>query len=63
MDELVFKITEENNIGARIDKYLSDRIEGKSRSFIQGLIESGSILVNGNYVKSNYKLREKDRLL
>ncbi|GAA0085032.1 RluA family pseudouridine synthase [Clostridium sp. CTA-7] len=62
MDELVFKITEENNIGARIDKYLSNMIEGKSRSFIQGLIDSGSVLVNGKYVKSNYKLREKDEI-
>ena len=31
MDELVFKITEEENIGIRIDKYLSNIIEGKSR--------------------------------
>jgi 23S rRNA pseudouridine1911/1915/1917 synthase len=62
MDELLFKITEENNIGARIDKYLSNMIEGKSRSFIQGLIDSGSVLVNGKYVKSNYKLREKDEI-
>ncbi|WP_411167943.1 RluA family pseudouridine synthase [Clostridium sp. MB05] len=62
MDELLFKITEENNIGARIDKYLSNMIEGKSRSFIQGLIDSCSVLVNGKYVKSNYKLREKDEI-
>lgn len=62
MDELVFKVTEENNIGARIDKYLSNMIEGKSRSFIQGLIDSGSVLVNGKCAKSNYKLREKDEI-
>ncbi|MDZ5034334.1 RluA family pseudouridine synthase, partial [Clostridium perfringens] len=29
---------------------------------IQGLIDSCSVLVNGKYVKSNYKLREKDEI-
>lgn len=63
MDELVFKITEEENIGVRIDKYLSNIIEGKSRSFIQGLIDSGAILVNNKEIKSNYKLRNHDEII
>ena len=60
MDKLFFKITNENDIGTRIDKYLSNNIEGKSRSFIQGLIDSNSVLVNEKEVKSNYKLRQSD---
>ncbi len=60
MDKLFFKITNEEDIGMRIDKYLSNNIEGKSRSFIQGLIDSDSIIVNDKNIKSNYKLKEND---
>ncbi len=60
MDKLFFKITNEKDIGIRIDKYLSANIEGKSRSFIQGLIDSDSVFVNEKKIKSNYKLRDKD---
>ena len=62
MDKLFFKITNENDIGTRIDKYLSNSIEGKSRSFIQGLVDSNSVLVNEKEVKSNYKLRQSDEI-
>lgn len=60
MDKLFFKITNENDIGVRIDKYLSNNIDGKSRSFIQGLIDSDSVLVNEKEIKSNYKLKKED---
>lgn len=63
MDKLFFKITNENHINMRIDKYLSNVIEGKSRSFIQGLIDSNSIFVNEKQVKSNYKLKKEDEIL
>ncbi len=59
MDELVFKIKEED-IGVRIDKYLVNTIDGKSRSFIQGLIDSNVVIVNDKEIKSNYKLRNGD---
>ena len=61
MDKTVF-IVEEKDKGTRIDKYLSDAIEGKSRSFIQGLIEKDSIKVNGKIPKSNYKLKALDEI-
>lgn len=61
MDKTVF-IVEEKDKGTRIDKYLSDAIEGKSRSFIQGLIEKDSIMVNGKCPKSNYKLKALDEI-
>ncbi|MCI6693139.1 MULTISPECIES: RluA family pseudouridine synthase [unclassified Clostridium] len=60
MDKFFLKITNEKDIGLRIDKYLSCNIQGKSRSFIQGLIDSGSVIVNEKKIKSNYKLRDKD---
>lgn len=62
MDTLVFTIYKEDK-GIRIDKYLSDKIADKSRSFIQGLIDNKNILVNGKEIKSNYKLRENDQVI
>ena len=59
MEEVIYNIDTEDK-GSRIDKFLSSKFEGKSRSFIQGLIEEESILVNEKKVKSNYKLKEKD---
>ncbi len=53
---------EEQNIGKRIDAFLTEHIEGQSRSYIQKLIEQQSILVNGAETKSNYKLRKNDRV-
>ncbi|GAA0075932.1 RluA family pseudouridine synthase [Clostridium sp. CTA-5] len=60
MEKKVFIVDKEE--GTRIDKYLSDILEGKSRSFIQGLIEKESISVNGKLVKSNYKLKPLDEI-
>lgn len=61
MENINFIITEEN-VGERIDKYLSNQIEGKSRSFIQGLIDENNVFVNNKNVKSNYKLRNNDNV-
>lgn len=44
----------------RIDKFLTDRIEGISRNRIQQAAEAGCILVNDNPVKSNYKIKPLD---
>ncbi|SFU28539.1 23S rRNA pseudouridine1911/1915/1917 synthase [Clostridium sp. DSM 8431] len=61
MEETIFTI-EENYEGERIDKYLTHVFEGKSRSYLQGLIEKGNILVNDKNIKSNYKLRLYDEV-
>lgn len=53
-------IVDKNNEGTRIDKYLSDMLNGKSRSFIQGLIEKENIKVNDKLIKSNYKVKSSD---
>lgn len=44
----------------RIDKFLSVRIEGISRNRIQQAAEADCILVNGQPVKSNYKVKPLD---
>lgn len=59
MEEKIFEINEENK-GIRIDKFITDIMEGKSRSYIQGMIEEGYVLVNNKKVKSNYKLKLND---
>lgn len=44
----------------RIDKYLSEELEGCSRSFVQKMIKDGLVCVNGRTVKANYKLGNED---
>ena len=47
----------------RIDKILSINLEDESRSFIQKLIEDGSVKVNGKVVlKKNLKLKKDDEI-
>jgi 23S rRNA pseudouridine1911/1915/1917 synthase len=44
----------------RVDKFLSVRIENASRNRIQQAADAGFIHVNGNSVKSNYKVKPLD---
>lgn len=46
----------------RIDKFLMDKLERVSRNRIQNAIAVGSILLNGNEVKSNYKVKPLDHI-
>lgn len=61
METKSFYITEED-IGSRLDSFLSSRIEGYSRTYMQKLIEEELVLVNGKAAKSNYKLRIGDKV-
>ena len=61
MEKLMFNI-EEQQIGKRLDAFLSENIEGQSRSYIQKLIEQEAVLVKGKPSKSNYKLRVGDHV-
>lgn len=54
-------IIDTNDIGTRIDKYLTDNTD-YTRSKIQKMIENGNILVNNKQTKDSYKLKEKDRI-
>ena len=51
-------IVDENMVDMRIDKYLSINNPDLSRSYIQKLIKDNNVLVDGEGVKSNYKLKE-----
>ena len=46
----------------RIDKYLLNKIENTTRTKIQFGIKNGSVYVNGNKVKTNYKVKGADQI-
>lgn len=56
-----YKISEGDK-GIRIDKYLSNKLEDYTRSYIQKLITNDLIIVNDQKIKSNYKLRLNDHI-
>src|SRR6516162_2459352 len=47
----------------RIDKWVQQRIENASRNKVQQAIEAGFLTVNGNPIKSNYKIKPGDNIL
>ena len=46
----------------RIDKYLMNFVENATRTKIQAAAKNGSIEVNGNVVKSNYRVKPLDEI-
>ena len=46
----------------RVDKYLVNRIDNASRSRIQAAADAGNIFVNGQSVKSSYKVKPGDEV-
>ena len=58
-----FGITVDKGQGMiRIDKYLTEKIEGASRSRVQAAADAGNILVNDKPVKSSYKIKPLDQI-
>ena len=55
-------LTREEDIGKRLDVFLSERVEEWSRSRLKKLIDDGDVLVNGGAIKSSYKLRANDEI-
>ncbi len=53
-------VTDKKQSPLRIDKFLMNRVENTSRNRIQNAIDAGSVLVNDNLVKSNYKVKPLD---
>ncbi len=44
----------------RLDKFLMDRVENATRTKIQNTTKAGNVLVNGNTVKPNFKVKPLD---
>ncbi len=61
MDRLLFTVPDEGN-GMRLDLYVSSLFTEQTRSRIQKRIEKGEIRVNGQTVKTGYRLRPGDRI-
>lgn len=53
---------DDDYIGCRIDKVLSEIYPDKSRSIIQKYIADGDVTVNDTIVKSNYKFKSGDKV-
>jgi 23S rRNA pseudouridine1911/1915/1917 synthase len=53
-------VVDKGQSSIRIDKYLYNHIEHVSRNKIQNAARAGNILVNGNQVKPNYKIKPED---
>lgn len=53
---MIRELKVDEKVGIRIDRYLSDRCEDLSRSYLQKLLKEGGVLVNGSPVKSSYKV-------
>lgn len=56
-------LIEEEEVGTRIDHYLTDMNEDWSRNQIQDWIKLDLVIVNGQPVKANYKLRLDDEIV
>lgn len=62
IEDLTIEITEEM-AGERIDKAVSSIDEDWSRSQIANWVKEGAVLVNGEIVKPNYKVRNDDVII
>ena len=58
MSDYIFSV--ESDAGLRVDKFLSEQIGDRSRSFISSLIKDGNVQVNGKCVSKSYVLKEND---
>ncbi len=56
MDKLTW-ITQEKDLGIRLDQYLSGQMPEMTRSFIQKLIKDGQSMVDAKPAKANYRLK------
>ncbi|MGO5065650.1 RluA family pseudouridine synthase [Clostridium sporogenes] len=61
MEKISLQVEKEFD-NVRLDLYLSKTFEDKSRSYLQGIIEEGNVLVNNNKKKRNYKLKVGDNI-
>ena len=61
MENDEIKLLEVSEEEGRLDKYLSDKLENMTRSYLKKLIsDDKAVLVNGNPAKPNYKLKPGD---
>lgn len=62
MDKIELLVMPEE-AGIRIDRFLSNKLEEMSRSYLQKLLKDNLIYVNGGHIKSNYKVQPTDQII
>lgn len=62
MSDVIALTADGESVGIRIDKFLSDHIEGFTRSSLSKLISDGNVTVNLSAVSKNYKCRLNDNI-
>lgn len=55
-------LVEDSDAGQRIDKLLSVHLNDFSRSYIQKLLSNQAVLIHGQPIKSNYKVKAGDHI-
>ncbi len=53
-------LVSQNDVGERIDRFISENVEDLTRSAVQSIIENGGVSVGSKVIKKNYKLRVSD---
>lgn len=53
---------ESHDVGKRLDAFLAEKIENRSRSRVQKMIDDGDVLVNEKISKPSHKIRENDEI-
>jgi len=61
-EESLTLVVSQEQSGKRLDAFLAENIENRSRSNMQKAIDGGDVLVNGKTSKSSYKIRENDEI-
>ena len=59
MEEKIITVNAEDS-QERIDKFLAEKLQEKSRSYIQKLIENGSITVDDKKVQNSHRIKEDE---
>lgn len=54
-ENICFRVTDQDVIGLRLDKYLSKMLSDYSRAALQKAIQNGRVLINGKAVKAVIK--------
>lgn len=62
MSEKIVLTVDENSVGDRIDRYISENVADMTRSGVQKIIDSGLVFVNSVVIGKNYKLRQGDEI-
>lgn len=63
MEQFTYQFGLDDSEDERLDKWISETLEGLSRSFIQKCIKEDKVLVNGTPQKASYRLKTDDEIV